>query len=136
MMMILPVFILLADSVRDVKKREIYPLFTLVGLAEGILCRAFLDRMPAMDILLSLVPGMVMLIAAVFSSGQVGRGDALAVFFTGIWSGPWDVWGIFFAAVFLAAAFAGGLWIRKRKNAEIPFVPFLALGFIGYLFWR
>lgn len=52
---------------------------------------------------------------------------------------PEEFFSMLFAAMLISAAWAGILlWLfRKKGNTEIPFVPFLMLGYLGKLFlWR
>ena len=117
--MLIPVSILIINSVRDIKKRMIFPLM-LIGTAVG----------GAVYKGLSFIPGMLILAASLISKEQIGKGDALAVFASGAWSGALDIWKVMLLSSLFTAVFAGIIWIKKKKNAELPYVPFLTAGFL------
>ena len=79
-----------------------------------------------MDILLSLLPGMVCLIGAWWTK-QIGEGDAWLILGLGMCFSFYDVIGIIMAAFFLAAIGSIIMMIGKRsmKNQRIAFVPYL-----------
>ena len=130
-----PSFILAVDALMDIKKREILPVFTLIGAAAGIFYQITVCKTSLFEIIFSMVPAVLLFALSCISSGQIGKGDSLVVLAAGIWSGVWDIWGIVLTGSFLAALFSIGLWIRRRKNASIPFAAFLAAGYgLFYVF--
>lgn len=121
---------LLAGSFIDIRYMVVpLPLAAAIA-AIGWGFRAFSGNLMEWDTILSLVPGMVMMIGSKLSRGHLGSGDAWMVLAIGtlldfqsvvvvIW---WAFWiaGLLALFVFL---------IRRKKEIEIPFVPFLFLGY-------
>lgn len=125
---IIPAVLLLADTVCDIRHKEIYPAATITGAAFGVLSGLLFRNAGVTETVVSLIPGLLLMAVSIASRGQAGAGDALVLLMTGAWTGT-SVWRIFAAGLFGAAVFAGVLWIIKRRNAEFPFVPFLLAGF-------
>lgn len=88
--------------------------------------RLVMNKRDWMDILLSLLPGMVCLIGAWWTK-QIGEGDAWLILGLGMCFSFYDVIGIIMAAFFLAAIGSIIMMIGKRsmKNQRIAFVPYL-----------
>lgn len=126
---IIPAVILCADSLNDYKNKEIYPVLTIVGAAEGALLKWILPDTDLLVLAASLLPGLLLLAVSAASRGQTGAGDALVFFMTGAWTGR-SVWRILLISLFGAAVFAGILWMITRKNEAFPFVPFILAGFL------
>lgn len=127
----IPLIILGADSICDLRRLEIFPLLTLAGIAAGIPLRLLGGLVTAPELIFALLPGAVVLTGSVLTRGQIGRGDALAIFMIGAWADLWLVWEVVLFGTFAAAAFCVLLWSFRRKNEEIPFVPFLFAAFLA-----
>lgn len=123
--MVIPLLVMGADSICDLRKREIYPVLTFVGILAGVCFQLFAVRAPFGDLILSLIPGGMVLFASVLTGGQIGKGDALVLLMTGAWTDMWTAWQTLLFGSLFTAAFAVIRWTMRRKNEEIPFVPFL-----------
>lgn len=83
--------------------------------------------------------GVSFLGISVITRGSMGMGDGWILLALGTVLMPEEFFSMLFAAMLISAAWAGILlWLfRKKGNTEIPFVPFLMLGYLGKLFlWR
>ena len=130
-----PLMIVLgADTVRDLRKKEIYPVLTLLCAAEGVVYTAGICRTQAVWILCAAAPGILVLLISHFSDGQIGKGDALVLWAVGMWTDFGTVWAALFCGTLMAAAFSSAVWLIRRGNREIPFVPFLTAGLAAVLF--
>ncbi len=128
--MLIPVSVLIINSVRDIKKRMIFPLVLIGTAVGGTVYKGLFLQESWVWTMLSFIPGMLILAASLISKEQIGKGDALAVFAAGAWSGALDIWKVMLFSSLFTAVFAGIIWIKKKKNAELPYVPFLTAGFL------
>ena len=83
--------------------------------------------------------GVSFLGISVITRGGYGNGRRMDLACSGTVLMPEEFFSMLFAAMLISAAWAGILlWLfRKKGNTEIPFVPFLMLGYLGKLFlWR
>lgn len=76
--------------------------------------------------------GVIVILIAKLTNGQIGTGDGIILCVTGIGLGIWNNLEMFCYALMFAAFFSIFLLVRNMKNRKrkIPFVPFLFLGFL------
>lgn len=122
--------LLVINSVRDIRKREILLLPTLLVLTGGILRGIAASAGEAGLWFPALLPGAVLLLLSLATSGRVGFGDGLAVCAAGIWCGPEQILIAVFFALLLVSGAAGILRLCRRRVSELPFLPFLLAGFL------
>ena len=123
------------NSWTDIRRREISLCSVGIFMALGILYEClYLRKLPT--VLPGLLPGMVMAGISKVTKEALGMGDALLMMPLGIFMGLEATFNVLFTALLLAALWAGGLFlIKKRKREyEFPFVPFLLLGYLLYSF--
>ncbi len=80
------------------------------------------------------LPGAFLLLVAIGTKEQIGKGDALVVMSLGFSAGLAEIMKILFAAwtgAFVTAVF---LLIRRKKNKRFAFIPFLAVAYYLTLF--
>lgn len=116
------------NSIRDIRKREIYLWPTLVFGIAGFVCRIVLwgEYWPAL--LLSCLPGLLFLALARMLPEQLGAGDALVILSAGAWLPAEELLVWLCVSLFAAAVAAGILIMRKKQKKTLPFVPFLLMG--------
>lgn len=114
--------LLIVNSVTDIRKREILLLPTLLVLAGGVIRNRAAFT--------TLLPGIVLLLLSAAAPGKIGFGDGLAVCAAGVWCGTERILIILFFGLLAVPAAAGILHIRKQRVRELPFIPFLLLGFL------
>ena len=125
--------IMLIASVCDIRKKEISLLFITICGALSLLRIAsefYRGQTQPLDVLISLIPGAVMLVLSLLTRQQVGLGDGLLLIFAGpALGGDTAIFGIcaalFGSSIFSAVILAFRLADRKTR---IPFVPFMTLG--------
>jgi prepilin signal peptidase PulO-like enzyme (type II secretory pathway) len=68
-----------------------------------------------------------------FTKEAIGYGDSWLILILGIYLGSFEVLQVLFWATILAAIVALFLLCKKRckRNITIPFVPYLAVAFLG-----
>jgi len=120
-------------SIMDIKRRKIsiwlFIIFGIVGICIQIW--QYHDRIPQLSV--CLLPGLVLLGVSKGTREALGYGDSLAVLVLGIYVGLWETTEIVIGGLLLSAVWAGILMIflKRGKQAEFPFLPFLFLGMAG-----
>ena len=118
----------------DVRYRKIPFWFLLAGMFAGILSVCFTNGIcwETIQILFcGLLPGIGICLAACFLPGKVGMADGWMIMAAGE-IGGWKTgiflleWGLIFM---FPIAFFWGV-IKKKRNMELPFAPFLMGGFL------
>lgn len=119
--------------VTDIKKKKISVVACVVFFVAGLTVD-ILYKMESLEELgnmwQSFLPGIILILLAVVTKEKIGKGDGLVMVVMGILLGIEKSLEIFMTALFLSAAVAIGLIITKKvkRNYEMPFVPFLAVG--------
>ena len=119
------------NSVLDIKRRQISLVLTAVIGLVVILVRIW-ERQPWGELGLSLIPGVVFVLLAYVTEESIGYGDAWVLLSVGCYLSFKEMLTMCMSALCLAGVTALFLYIflYKKKNYEMPFIPFL---FIGYL---
>ena len=79
----------------------------------------------------SLIPGLLFLIIGRITHEAVGYGDGLIIILMGMYMDLWRLLFCLFISAMIAGVFAFILLvIKKDRKKEIPFVPFLLLGYL------
>ena len=108
----------------DIRKKEIcFPVFCLF-LVGGILWR------------ITEGIGIFAAIISALTGGEIGAGDGLLIIAMGSVMTAGELIGILFAALLLCGIYSGIqlLVLKKQRDIEIPFVPFLLAGYLGGVF--
>ena len=120
--------VLVPNAIRDLRRHEIFPRYTLLLGGAGALCRLlwFGDTLPS--VIGGLLPGLVLFSFAVASRGGIGAGDGLAVSALGTWTSLWEALLAVTFGLGLLGFSAIALSLAGRRKKEYPFVPFLLAG--------
>ncbi len=127
---------LLINGVMDFKTKQISLWVTAIYGAAGILWRV-LSGTISWELFTSLVPGVVCLAAAWMTRERIGYGDGFLLLSAGCHFEWADMLLLCMLAVAAAGIFALILCIffHKGKDYEMPFAPFLVVGYVvGRLF--
>lgn len=122
----------------DLKKRQISLMATGIYGAAGLVWRLYTGGNPA-DFLVPAGIGGLMIIMGLLTKGAVGAGDGLLVMAAGMVLNPDDLALMLMVGLFACAIWSGILLVvfHRGRKTEIPFVPFLLLGYVGgVLIWR
>lgn len=128
---------LVINSWVDIRKRRISILSVTVFGIGGIFYE-FLNGREIPLVLLGLIPGFVLLLVSRATDDAVGMGDGLLMLVLGLYLGWGGALEVLLLALFLSALWAGVLLavLKKRRNYEFPFAPFLLLGYAGrWILW-
>lgn len=116
---------LLINSISDLVRKEICLKLTLTAGIVGVIFQFIYLRAGLINVLLSLIPGVILLFLSVITKGKIGAGDGIVVLCIGIWSDLYNALNIVMTGMFLAALGGVVLFFLKSKVKELPFVPFL-----------
>ena len=119
---------LLILSIEDIKEQKINVLLALpIAVATGSI--SLYLGMPSKTLLIALIPGALLMLAAVFFPEKIGLGDGLTAALIGCGIGRAVFMALFLSLFICSVLSLVLLALRKvNKNSKIPFVPFLTLG--------
>ena len=122
---------LFINAILDIKKRQISVLVVLLMAIFEIGYKFYYDLILFPECILSIIPGLIMIIISFFSEQSIGYGDGLLVMCLGLYMMVEQILFIGIISVTIAGVFAIILVIfgHKKKNYEIPFVPFMVIGY-------
>lgn len=125
--------ILGVHAVMDVQKKRVNLLLMGICLAAGVIWQVFGQKTDVGEILLSCLPGALLLAMAYLTEQKIGYGDGWIVVTAGVWTGTWDVFLILTGGMLVCAVCSGVLLALKkvRREDSLPFIPFLFVGCIG-----
>lgn len=120
------------NSWTDIRKREISLIFTGIFAIAGIIWRLS-GKGVSVEILPVAGVGLLFAGISVITKGALGMGDCLVLLALGTVMDMGDFFLMLLVAVFSSAVYSGILLVilKKNRNTEIPFVPFLLMGYLG-----
>lgn len=120
------------NSICDLKSRKIMLSVTILGSVIGVIWQLVIPTKDYLDLVYGLLIGVCALVISKVTNGALGYGDGLILLMCGIWLGGRYNFLLCTTGIVLAGVWAIILLVcfRKRKEYEIPFVPFLFLGLI------
>ena len=78
-----------------------------------------------------IVPGILLYAVSLWKKSNVGNGDGIVIAAVGWALGIEKIWNILVSGFLFACAAGIFVWFKERKKeTEIPFVPFLMAGYI------
>lgn len=119
-------------SYTDLRYRKVDVRAAAIYLVLAVLGHVFGQTASLVDLAVGVLPGAVCFVISWVSRQGLGYGDSLLITVMGVSLGVWN--GIWSActAFFWAGIWAFGIYIVRRagRDRELPFVPFLLLGFV------
>ena len=121
--------ILSIQSLWDIKHREILISVSIMGVVAGLFVMIYTER-DVVDFLFAFIPAGVCFIFSKLSHGALGLGDAIVLAVIAFYYSLEQILSICIWAFSIAAVIALYLLIvaRKKGDYQIPFVPFLWMG--------
>lgn len=128
---------LIPCAVSDFRRKEIPILFLTVVTAvavAAVLWRIVNGDYTVNECLLSLLPGVFLLLVFVVTGGKIGIGDGVVFIIIGLMIGCMSAFVVMFLSLIFSATWGGYLMLRKKvgKDTSIPWMPFVLA---GYLIW-
>lgn len=127
--------ILVLQSIFDIRSKRLPLWITGVGTAIGIILWLIEGSCDLMQFV-AMVPGLLCLLIARVSREAIGYGDGLLLGMMGMYLKFSVLLGVCLWAFTIAGIVALFLLVTKKRNGkqEIPFVPFLFLGYLLEVF--
>lgn len=122
-------------AVEDIRRKKISVRYLCFFAAAGIAINIFQKAVSVQDMLLGAAVGLAVIVVSLLTRGSIGLGDGFLLMTAGIFLGGSRGLELLFISLLYAALVSLGMmvfrkWKRKR---EIPFVPFLFLGYLTIL---
>ncbi|WP_274420991.1 prepilin peptidase [Blautia sp. XA-2221] len=119
----------------DWRKHEISLILTGVYASVGLIY-SFMSGREIQDILIPVLIGAVFLAASVITRGALGMGDGWILLALGCMTGTMAYLRTLGIGLFLSAVISAILLtvFHRNRKTEIPFIPFLFLGYAGGIF--
>ena len=118
-------------SIEDMKEKKITVTFTLLSGIFGLFLHLLFPQQSIFEMMLGMVSGGFILLAAGLGRGKIGMGDGLMFMLTGMYLGFSQNVLLMFLSFSLAGVW--GLILvctgRRPKDGRIPLAPFLFLGY-------
>ena len=128
--------ILAGFSVYDVKTKRV-PLWAVAVLGGIVSGYEVFTKSGILSMITGLLPGALLLLLAYVTKESIGYGDGLVLCIVGMFCGLRETVAILGTALALAAVAAVILVAIKKagRKTELPFLPFLCLGYGVSLLW-
>lgn len=120
-------------TLEDIKEKKIHLWLIYLFCVIGIICHVIFRNITLIEMIFGMLPGAFLCFVSFLSRGKVGIGDGLMLTATGIFLGFWDNLALFTAALFLVGISGVICFACRKKEAQIPFLPFLLVSYVGLL---
>lgn len=122
-------------TISDIKRRTVRLWQTLLVLGVGILWQWTAGQLITWNVAGGMLIGGLAWGFSCLSAERLGKGDALVLLCMGVYLGFAALLAVLMQALLLASAVAVYLLLIRKKTAQsaIPFVPFLAVGFMFFM---
>ena len=119
-------------AVEDIRKKRISAGYLCIFAAAGIGIHVVSRDMSAPGMLLGAAVGLGLVAVSLLTRGSVGMGDGFLLATAGIFLGGSESFTLLLTSLLYAAVFSLAMLVfrRWRGQREIPFVPFLFLGYL------
>ena len=120
---------------QDWKEQQIHILLPVAAGLLGVFLWLVRPQFTLEELVGGIGIGLVLLLTAWLSHGQVGAGDGAMIILCGIFLGFWKNMELFFTALMFVALAALGLIVikKKRRDYRMPFLPFVLAAYLVQL---
>lgn len=122
-------------SVLDIRYRQVPLMLLIAGGCFALICRGIQGDMDIRIAAGGMLVGVVFLVISKVTGEAFGYGDSILITVLGLYLGIWEVLELLFLAFMMAAVFSilGLCLHRFSRKLSFPFMPFLALAYLGVL---
>ena len=127
------VFLYGMTSFDDIRTRQVQVLEIIVFAVIGIIFNLYERTNSLASIIGGVLIGVAVLLFSILTNEKIGKGDAYIIMVTGLYLGFMNTLVLLWISSIFAAVI-GMIILRKYDNSmqkELPFVPFLLLGYIS-----
>ena len=120
-------------AIKDLLTKKLEVWAVTLFFFQGVICIYIGDGPGIFSVIAGALSGAVMIIASIITRGAVGIGDGVIVLITGMFLGIRQNMELLIVALLLCAV-TSLVFItvfRKNRRYEIPFIPFLTLGYLS-----
>ena len=119
-------------TIEDIRKRKITTTYLVLFAILGILLLCREPEFELFGIITGVAVGAGLLGISILTGESIGKGDGMVFLVTGIFLGGSLNLELLFISLLYAAIFSIGILIFKRggRKQEIPFIPFVFLGYL------
>ena len=134
--MIISAAVLVICAYTDIRSRKIYKciavLYLLLALSGHFVSYWREEEFSVLETAAGLIPGGICLIISFLTKQGIGYGDGILLAVCGISIGATECFAMMLTAFFWAGIWGFIIWrfFQADRKKEIPFVPFLLLGFV------
>lgn len=133
-MEIILLIVLVIESIRDIKSRQIWIPLPISLIAAEIFFQTVQREIQIKELIVILILVVVLAAISMISKEALGMGDVWMMGSILVVLGMINGLECIYISFVLAGIYGGVLWLKKRnRNVEIPFVPFLLAGSVGGL---
>lgn len=122
----------IVNSIWDIKERKISLKIIIFLDLMGILIRLYQNNLFSVETLLCIIPGIVLLNFSLLTKEKIGYGDGLMMVALGLYSTVPEIISVFLVSIYIAGivGILLMLFFKKKKNFELPFIPFMYMGYV------
>lgn len=119
-------------SIEDIRKRAITAKYLVLFGMAGVVLNLYRGDISVFNMFCGVVLGLFIVLISLVTRGSVGLGDGLLFIITGIFLGGTLNLELLTISLVYASLFSLGMIAlgRKKKNQEIPFIPFVFVGYV------
>lgn len=115
-------------TAQDIHEKRISLFAIVISGSIALLYLASGERLEIVSLCFRILPGILLLFAALLSEEKVGYGDGASVLVLGLWTNASFCLLSTGIGLFLAGGYGVFLLLAGKKNQQIPFMPFLLAG--------
>lgn len=122
-------------SIQDLKEKQISIWPILIFGVLGEIMNLVDGKINVKEGLMCFGVGIILYLYSVLSEEKIGKGDAAVMGITGVYAGFWAALGVLWIASIMALA-VGLIVLKVKKETlkyELPFIPFILVGYITML---
>ncbi|MDO5518927.1 MAG: A24 family peptidase [bacterium] len=134
--MLVVIGVLLICSYTDIREKKVSIWIIITGVQAVIVLNFITKDITMINALLGGIIGLLLIGVSKLTKNALGLGDAMLIAMIGLALGMFNTLLALFYALLITAVVSAILLVFKRvkKQSQMPFVPFILLGYLGVIF--